>query len=122
MVRHLILSTVVAVTLVGGSLLILGESAAAQVEWNRPVTESGPAGPVQVGSLGAAFYARSPYDGPVDMTRVGIYWDQPMDITRGPRGEDLTAGTYGAAFRTGPPSPPPPPARAPEPPGRGPQR
>jgi hypothetical protein len=103
MKRRVIVSVVAAAVAFGVSLVGTSGPAAAQGEWNRPVTMSGPVEPVQVGSLGTAFWAPSIYTaGSVDMAQVGIYWATPMDITLGPRGEDTTAGTYGGAFRTGP--------------------
>jgi hypothetical protein len=103
MKRRVIVSVVAAAVTLGVSLVGASAPAAAQVEWNRPVTTSGPVEAIPIGSLGTLFWAPSHHTaGSVDMTLVGIVWATPMDITLGARGEDLTAGTFGGSFRTGP--------------------
>jgi hypothetical protein len=99
MLRRLVISGAFAAALLGGSLVATSGDAAAQSEWRRVPTESGPVDEVVIGSLGSAFYVAAPDPARVNWLNVGTYWGLPVEVIQGARGETATVGTIGAAFR-----------------------
>jgi hypothetical protein len=118
---RLALTSLATAVLVAYSLAARTLPAHAQTEWVRQVSESGPVGPVVIGTLGSAFWAPLPSTVPYIPGTVGIPEGPPQEIVRGQRGEDLFF-TLPPAFRRPAPARTPPVARPPESPptlGRG---